>query len=60
MSRDRTTTESVTIPLCWFALQPASTMPSFTSRVTSGSSEKATTSACRPLSTARLWSPDAP
>ena len=35
-------------------------MPSLTSRVMSGSSEKATTSAGNPDSTARLWSPEAP
>src|SRR5256714_2137044 len=56
----RATTESVTIPLCGPALQFAVTMPSFTSLVTSGSSENATTSAWRPPSTVRLWSPEAP
>jgi hypothetical protein len=35
-------------------------MPSLTSRVMSVSSENSTMSARSPLSTARLWSPDAP
>src|SRR3954451_23146840 len=55
-----TTTELVTMPLVGPAFQFASTIPASTSRLTSGSSENATTSAGRPLSTARLWSPDAP
>src|SRR5829696_7318966 len=56
----RVTTESVTIPLYWFLFQAAETSPASTSRVMSGSSENATTSAGWPASTARLWSPDPP
>src|SRR5437588_2857346 len=56
----RTTTESVTIPLCGPAFHDAGTRPSLTSRLTSGSSENSTTTACSPPSTARLWSPEAP
>src|SRR3954451_11253160 len=56
----RTTTEFVTMPLYWFWFQLWSTRPLSTSRVTSGSSENSTTSAGRPPSTARLWSPEAP
>src|SRR3954453_21519761 len=39
---------------------PSETRPALTRRSRSGSSEKATTSAFWPASTARLWSPDAP
>src|SRR5207247_2087936 len=46
--------------LYWFWFQLASTMPAWTSRVMSGSSENSTTSAFWPAVTARLWSPDAP
>ena len=56
----KTTTESVRIPLCSSAFQSGATMPAFTRRVMSGSSENSTTSAGWPASTARLWSPDAP
>src|SRR5215467_3745115 len=55
-----TTTEFVTNPRYRSAFQSEATNPSLTRRVMSGSSEKATTSAGRPESTARLWSPDAP
>src|SRR3954451_18412898 len=55
-----TTTELVTMPLYWLAFQLLATRLAFTSRVMSGSREKATTSALRPLATARLWSPEAP
>ena len=43
----------------WSA-QSSATRPALTRRVMSGSSENATTSAGRPASTARLWSPEAP
>src|SRR3954449_5501999 len=56
----RATTELVTMPLYLFEFQLLSTRSASTSRVMSGSSENATRLACRPLSTARLWSPDAP
>src|SRR5664279_5040720 len=55
-----TTTERVTMPLYWFAFQVVATLPALTSRVMSGSREKLTTSAFRPATTARLWSPEAP
>src|SRR5215467_4350391 len=55
-----TTTEFVTNPRYRSAFQSEATNPSLTRRVMSGSSENATTSAGRPESTARLWSPDAP
>src|SRR5437764_4092739 len=55
-----TTTERVTIPCHRFLLQLGLTSFAFTSVVTSGSSENATTSACRPFTTACAWSPDAP
>src|SRR5204863_4059743 len=54
------TTESVIIPFSGPLFQSAATRLAFTNRVTSGSSAKATTSAVRPDSTARLWSPEAP
>src|ERR1700753_74909 len=55
-----TATESVTKPLVAFWFQLGETMPALTSRSTSGSSEKSTTSACSPLTTARLCSPEGP
>src|SRR5436305_9330481 len=55
-----TTTESLEIPLYWFASQLLLTIPSLTRRVTSVSSEKLTTSAGCPESTARLCAPEAP
>ena len=55
----KTTTESVTMPLYSFWFQSSSTSPASMRRVMSGSSEKPTTSAARPASTARLCSPDA-
>src|SRR5207302_11184451 len=55
-----TTTELVTNPWYLSLFQLASTLPAFTSLSTSGASERATTSALRPASTARSWSPDAP
>src|SRR3979409_1051382 len=55
-----TTTESLTNP-CWGFLSHAlETTPSWPRRVTSGSVENATTSAGCPVSTARLWAPEAP
>src|SRR5438105_2147315 len=56
----RTTSEFVRMPFVGPEFQLASTMSSLTSRVMSVCNEKFTTSAARPLSTARLWSPDAP
>src|SRR5204862_4762957 len=53
-------TESVTMPLCGSLVQSDETRFAFTRRVMSGASENATTSAGRPDSTARLWSPEAP
>ena len=55
-----TTTERVTIPLYLFAFQFFATSPALTSVCTSGSSERSTTSAGRPLTTACAWSPDGP
>src|SRR4051794_28135453 len=66
-----TTTELVTMPLYWPAavllaapywpcVQLASTRPALTTRSMSGASENSTTSAGRPATTARLWSPEAP
>ena len=55
-----TTTESDTNPCVAFAFQLDATSPALTSRSTSGSSEKLTTLACRPFTTARLWSPEGP
>ena len=55
-----TTTERVTIPCQRFLFQLGLTSFAFTSVATSGSSEKATTSACRPFTTACAWSPDGP
>ena len=54
------TTEPNGMPLCSFWFQLSSTSPASTSRVTSGSTEKLTTSVGRPDSTLRDWSPDAP
>ena len=56
----KTTTEDVAMPLVGVSFQSAATSPASTRRVTSGSREKWTTSASRPPSTARLWSPEAP
>ena len=56
----KTTTERVTMPPHLSFFQFRGTMPLFTSVVTSGSSESATTSALRPETTARACSPDAP
>src|SRR3954470_24011924 len=55
-----TTTEFVTNPLAAFLSQPAATFFASTSLLTSGASERATTSAGRPACTARAWSPDGP
>ena len=54
------TTEPKGMPLWGPAFQPASTRPASTSRVTSGSTEKLTTSAAAPAATLRDWSPEAP
>src|SRR5690349_22156683 len=54
------TTDLDTSPLWAFAAQSSDTSPALTRRSMSGASEKATTSADRPDSTARLWSPEAP
>ena len=54
------TTEPKGMPLCSFAFQSLSTSPASTRRVTSGSTEKLTTSVGRPDSTLRDWSPDGP
>jgi hypothetical protein len=56
----KTTTERVTMPPHLLFFQVRATSPFFTSDVTSGSSERATTSAFSPASTARACSPDAP
>src|SRR5271167_4647240 len=55
-----TATELVTKPCVAFWFQLGETWPDLTSRSTSGSSEKLTTSACRPLATERLCSPEGP
>jgi len=55
-----TTTESLEIPCSGLASQSLATIPSFTSRLMSGSVENATTSAGCPESTARLCEPEAP
>ena len=57
---ESTTTESVTMPLYSSEFQSSATSPASTVLVMSGCSEKATTSAGSPLSTARRWSPEAP
>ncbi len=54
------TTEVVTMPPEGVSAQPGATMSASTRRWMSGSIENETTSASRPASTARLWSPDAP
>ena len=54
------TTEPNGMPLCSPAFQSSATRPASTSRVTSGSTEKFTTSVARPPSTLRDWSPEAP
>ncbi len=56
----KTTTESSTMPLYSFWFQSSATRPASTRRVMSGSSEKWTTSAGWPASTARDWSPEEP
>src|SRR3984885_10675978 len=55
-----TTTESLEKPCSELAFQLLETIPSLTSRVMSGVVENATTSAGWPVSTARLWEPEAP
>src|SRR3954454_14535967 len=55
-----TTTDWVRMPLVGVSFQVVATCLLSTSRWTSGSREKCTTSALRPPSTPRLWSPDAP
>ncbi len=54
------TTERVTMPWYWLFFQFLATKPRLTSVVMSGSSESMTTSALRPSTIARAWSPDAP
>src|SRR3954447_12657832 len=54
------TTDWVTTPLLGPDFQSSATSFSSTSLVTSGSSDKWTSSASSPAMTARLWSPDAP
>ena len=54
----KTTTLSWTMPWYSFSSQSAGTRPGSTSRSTSGHSERATRSAGKPASTARLWSPE--
>ena len=48
------------LPLYWLESQFGATSLAFTRRVMSGASENSTMSAFRPLTTARLWSPEAP
>ena len=55
-----TTTELVTKPSNSSLFQSAATFLASTSLSMSGASDRATTSALRPASTARAWSPDAP
>ena len=55
-----TTTELVTKPSYSSLFQSAATFFASTSLSTSGASDSATTSAFRPASTARAWSPEAP
>src|SRR3954454_13292311 len=55
-----TTTDWVRMPLVGVSFQVSETCLLSTRRCTSGSNEKCTTSALRPPSTARLWSPEAP
>src|SRR4051794_41209696 len=55
------TSDVVTKPLYGVAVgQSLDTRPALTSRSTSGARENVTTSAFRPASTARLWSPEGP
>ena len=54
------TTERETMPLRRRVRPVGGDLAGFTSRSTSGASENVTTSAVRPASTARLWSPEAP
>ena len=56
----KTTTEVVQMPLVSLSFQSSATRPSSTRRVTSGSSERWTSSALAPATTARDWSPEAP
>jgi hypothetical protein len=56
----RLTTDFETRPCVGVLVQSRLTSPSLTSRSMSGASENVTTSAARPDSTARLWSPEAP
>src|SRR4051812_34212361 len=56
----KTTSESVRMPLVAVWSQLSGTLPASTSDATSGSSERCTSSACRPPATARDWSPEAP
>src|SRR5262245_29962934 len=58
--RTNTTTESVTMPLWGFFVQPLNTSPALTRSSTSGASDSATRSAFRPAFTARACSPDEP
>ena len=55
-----TTIDCVQMPLVSLSFQSFATMPSSTRRVTSGSSDRWTSSAFWPATTARLWSPEAP
>ena len=54
------TIELVTIPLVGPLSQVEATRPALTSLFMSGASEKLTTSAGRPLTTAVAWEPEAP
>ena len=54
------TTDPKGTPACSPAFQSPATRPASTSFVTSGSTEKFTTSVLRPLATLRDWWPDAP
>src|ERR1700722_1801457 len=56
----KATTESVTMPLVGPESQVGATRPALTRRVTSGASEKLTTSAGWPAATARLCVPEGP
>jgi hypothetical protein len=55
-----TTTELEAMPLVGPASQSDGTSPALTSRARSGADENATTSACWPAITARLWAPLGP
>src|ERR1700756_2413693 len=54
------TTDPNGIPLVASVFQSLETLPALTNRVTSGSTEKFTTSAGLPSTTPRDWSPEAP